>query len=251
MEKKEKIELVELLEEILDVHFPRSYREFLTEHGTAKIAGYTILGIPEREEAAEETEEKKEEGTVLFFRPGDLRKGKFAWVSNYQGRVVGLCSLDNCRYCNLERRTQLKDFHGGNLKVNLYLVQRPTNEFYVAHFVSLVKPTAKTKKQRREMSVAEATQFLWKKRPELVGKKLIPICFKRDLNTEKLMALCMDLSQEPKDDAPLVQISDIDDQQAEPVQHDHGFFGEWIAFLNNSVSEMVRFSIARTGLLFF
>jgi len=36
---------VERFEKILGITFPASYREFLIERGTAKIAGYTILGI--------------------------------------------------------------------------------------------------------------------------------------------------------------------------------------------------------------
>ena len=129
-------------EKRMGVKFPKSYREFLIERGTATIAGYTILGIPEQEEAEKGTEEKGEEkeekeGTILFFRPGDLRRGRFAWVSNYDGRIVGLCSLDNCRYCNLAERKQLENFKGGELRVNLRAIKRETTEFYVAHFVSI------------------------------------------------------------------------------------------------------------------
>ena len=130
------------IEFFLGITFPRSYRKFLIERGTATIAGYTILGIPEQEEAEKGTEEKGEEkeekeGTILFFRPGDLRRGRFAWVSNYDGRIVGLCSLDNCRYCNPTNREQLKSFRGGELRVELRLVKKETTEFYVAHFVSI------------------------------------------------------------------------------------------------------------------
>ena len=127
------------IEKDLGVKFPKSYREFLIQQGTAKIAGYTILGIPEKpEKDGEKGEEKEEkEGTILFFRPGDLRRGRFAWVSNYDGRIVGLCSLDNCRYCNLAERKQLENFKGGELRVNLRAIKRETTEFYVAHFVSI------------------------------------------------------------------------------------------------------------------
>jgi len=228
----------------LQITFPRSYRQFLLERGTATIAGYTIIGIPEKVEKTEERE-NPEQGTVLSFWPGDLRRGKFAWISNYEGRIVGLCSLDNCRHCNPTNREQLKSFKGGELRVNLHLIKRETGEFYIAHFVSFVKPVAETKKQKQQMSVVDAFQFLGGKRPDLEGRKLVPVCFRTDLNTGKLMALCMDLSQEPKDDAPLVQISDIDSKQAEPVKHDPEFFAEWIAFLNNSIAEMACFSIAR------
>ena len=130
------------IEKDLGVKFPKSYREFLIERGTATIAGYTIFGIPEQEEAEKGTEEKGEEkeekeGTILFFRPGDLSKGRFAWVSNYDGRIVGLCSLPNCRYCNPTNREQLKSFRGGELRVELRLVKKEMTEFYVAHFVSI------------------------------------------------------------------------------------------------------------------
>ena len=124
------------IEKDLGVKFPKSYREFLIECGTAKIAGYTILGIPEKPEKDGEKGEEKE-GTILFFRPGDLSIGKFVWISNYQGRVVGLCSLPNCRYCNPTNREQLKSFRGGELRVELRLVKKEMTEFYVAHFVSI------------------------------------------------------------------------------------------------------------------
>ena len=139
MKRKEDIGF---FEDVLAVKFPKSYRQFLIECGTAKIAGYTILGIPEQEEAEKGTEEKGEEkeekeGTILFFRHGDLSRGKFAWISNYQGRIVGLCSLDNCRYCNLAERKQLENFKGGELRVNLRAIKKEMTEFYVAHFVSI------------------------------------------------------------------------------------------------------------------
>ena len=127
---------VRRFEKVLGVNFPLSYREFLLTHGTARIAGYTILGIPEKPEKDGEKGEEKE-GTILFFRPGDLSIGKFVWISNYQGRVVGLCSLPNCRYCNPTNREQLKSFRGGELRVELRLVKKETTEFYVAHFVSI------------------------------------------------------------------------------------------------------------------
>ena len=243
--KKEREQEIIRFELQLNVEFPTSYREFLIEYGNMEIVGLAILGIPEEEQ--EETK-KEEEGTVLFFRPGDLTRGKFAWISNYQERIVGLCNLTNCRYCNLAERKLLKDFKGGKLKVNLAFYQRETSEFYIAHFVSFPKPEPKTERReipKKDVSVIEATQFLIGKRPELAGKKLIPICFKEDLNTGKLMALCMDLSENPEDDAPLVQISDIDDQQAEPAEHDPRFFSEWVAFLKASVIEVTYLRAAR------
>jgi len=98
MNKTEKTEgrktQVKALESIFrakfNVRLPKSYSEFLLKHGSMESVGLAILGIPEREETQTETEEKEEEGTVLFFRPGDLRKGRFAWVSNYEGKIVGL-----------------------------------------------------------------------------------------------------------------------------------------------------------------
>ena len=225
MAKITKNDIVEI-EYRLNVTFPLTYRDFLIEHGTATIAGYTILGISEEREKPKE--EKEQEGTILSFRPGDLSIGRFVWISNYQGRVAGLCSLPNCRYCNPTNREQLKSFRGGELRVELRLVKKEMTEFYVAHFVSFVKPAAKTKKQRQEMSVVEAAEFLWKKRPELKDKKLVPVCFKANRTTDKLMALCMDLSQEPKDDAALLQISDVDDEHSEQASHDPELFGEWL-----------------------
>jgi len=106
--KLETVRKIVNFENQLQITFPRSYRDFLLKHGSALIEGYTILGIPEHGETEEKTEEKEEEkeGTILFFRHGDLSRGKFAWISNYQGRIVGLCNLPNCRYCNLAEREQ-------------------------------------------------------------------------------------------------------------------------------------------------
>ncbi len=238
MNKTEKTEgrktQVKALESIFrakfNVRFPLSYREFLLKHGNMEVAGFSILGIPKREEA-EEAETKEEEETVLFFRPGDLRKGRFAWVSNYEGKIVGLCSLPNCRYCNLAGREQLKDFQGGNLKVSLYLVQRPAGEFYVAHFVSIPKPEAEAKKPARETSIVEATQFLIQRRPDLKDRKLVPIYFKTDLHTDKRMVLCMDLSESPEDDAPLVVVTDLDQQGTAPFPSAQKTFSEWLDYI--------------------
>jgi hypothetical protein len=59
-----------------NICFPRAYREFLIERGTAKIAGYPILGIPKQEgiekteeETKEREERKKKEGSVSDFSP--------------------------------------------------------------------------------------------------------------------------------------------------------------------------------------
>ena len=51
--------LLDVFEGMLDVKFPKSYRQFLIERGTAKIAGYTILGIPEELEKPVEVEHKE------------------------------------------------------------------------------------------------------------------------------------------------------------------------------------------------
>jgi len=223
------------------IRFSKSYRQFLLERGTARVAGYAILGILER---AEKTEKEPERGTILRFWPGDLRRGRFAWISNYEGRIVGLCSLDNCKYCNPTNKEQLKSFKGGELRVDLHLLKRETGEFYVAHFVSFVKPVSETKKQEQEISVVEATEFLRIKRPDIVAKKFFPVCFSTDLSTGKQMALCMDLSDSPKDDAPLVMILDIN-QQNDPVKHDPGTFSEWITYLKDQENQSKKFTIAK------
>jgi len=97
----------------LDVEFPESYRQFLLERGSAVIDGYQILGIPEEKEAREER------GMLLSFQPGDPKRGGFAWISNYQGRIVGLCNRPDCYFCNLKEREKLENFQGGELRVEL------------------------------------------------------------------------------------------------------------------------------------
>jgi len=46
MEKKERIEL---MEDLLGIKFPHSYRQFLLEKGSAVIDGHKIMGIPTKE----------------------------------------------------------------------------------------------------------------------------------------------------------------------------------------------------------
>ena len=156
------------IELTLDVKFPQSYRQFLLERGSAEVAGFQILGLPEKEEKEEEG------GTLLSFQIGDPRRG-FVWVGNYQGRIVGLCSLPDCNLCNLKEREQLKDFRGGELRVNLILHQRATSEFYIAHLVSLPEKD-EARKEKPKTSVLGATEILRKRRPDL-SEKLVAISF--------------------------------------------------------------------------
>jgi len=119
------------IELTLDVKFPQSYRQFLMEQGSAVIAGYQIFGLPEKK--PREKEIKEEKGILLDFQLGDPRREGFAWISNYQERIVGLCSRPDCWFCNLEEREKLKDFQGGELRVNLIPYQRASRKFGAAY----------------------------------------------------------------------------------------------------------------------
>jgi len=218
MEKKEKIELIE---EVLDIYFPSSYREFLIQQGIAKIAGYTILGIPEETERPEEI--KSEEVRLDLAQIAESESCPVCGNRKYKGKIT-------CYPCY----NQYSSDTGRQIPLSAWMKDKlssPKKEE--------IKPL------KRDLSVVEATQFLLRKRPDLTGKKMIPICFKEDLNTGKQMALCMNLSENPKDDAPLVVILDINNQQAEPAKHSPKLFVEWLAHLKGLVKRHRHFKVAR------
>jgi len=219
--KDRQIRLMEI-EEIFDTVFPRAYREFLLTQGTAKIAGYTILGIFREEKKSEEKgiKETKEEG----FRQKQERKQRTADIIPRPPKPAKPPALSKS---SASPRLPFPGF----IKTEKRQEDRQ---------VEKLKPQT----EKREYSVVEATEFLHKKRPELKDRKLIPVCFKANRSTGKLMALCMDLSQEPKDDAPLVQISDVDDEHSEQASHDPEFFSEWMAHLKMLEGRHKFFKIA-------
>lgn len=207
------------VERYLDVRFPIAYREFLIERGTAKIAGYTILGIPEKTvvpaTAAEEVQL-------------DMNK---------------IAESDSCPVCeNRKYKGKITCYPCYNQYSADTMRQIPLSAWIKDQLSS--KKEAEPKPLERDLSVAEAAQFLLKKRPDLTGRKLVPVCFKEDLNTGRQTALCMDLSGNPEGDAPLVAILDIN-QQIEPVSHNPKFFGEWLAHLSGLVERHRHFKCAR------
>ena len=58
-------------------------------------------------------------------------------------------------------------------------------------------------------SVVEATQTLWRLRKDIAQRKLVVISFKKALTDGKEKALCIDTERIQEDDAPLVEVSDI------------------------------------------
>ena len=58
-------------------------------------------------------------------------------------------------------------------------------------------------------SVVEATQALWRLRKDIAQRKLVVISFKKALTDGKEKALCIDTERIQEDDAPLVEVSDI------------------------------------------
>ena len=208
------------MERHLGVRFPTAYREFLIEHGTAKIAGYTILGIPEKPQEAVQVEAEE-----VQFNMNKIAESDFCPVCGnrkYKGKIT-------CYPC-------YNQYSADTMR------QMPLSAWLKNQLSS--KKRAEPKPLERDLSIAEAAQFLLKKRPDLAGRKLIPACFKEDLNTGRQTALCMDLSANPEDDAPLVAILDIN-QQMEPVSHNPKFFGEWLAHLSGLVERHRHFKSAR------
>jgi len=208
------------VERYLGVKFPKSYREFLVERGTAKIAGYIILGIPEITVApATATEEVQL----------DMNK---------------IAESDSCPVCgNRKYKGKITCYPCYNQYSADTMRQVPLSTWIKDQLSS--KKETEPKTLERDLSVAEATQFLLRKRPDLTGRKLVPVCCKEDLKTGRQMALCMDLSESPENDAPLVAISDINNKQAEPANHNPKHFGEWIAHLSGLVERHRHFKVAR------
>lgn len=194
------------IEFFLGIKFPQFYRQFLLEQGSAIIAGYPIFGFSDQET------EEKEKGIILPFKAGDPRKGGFDWVANYQEKIVGLCNKPGCSICDFKERKKLKDFQGGELKVELSFYQKENKEFYIGHFISI--PEKEIKREKPKISVLEATEILRYKRPD-ISKKLVVISSKKDLRDGKEKALCIDTERIQGDDAPLVEISDINQEEAD------------------------------------
>lgn len=233
VEKTKQQKIMEL-EESFDLVFPQSYRQFLLEQGSAVIAGYQIYGIPEKEE----------KGVSFSFQPGDPKRGSFSWITEYQGRIVGLCNRPDCNVCNLEEREKLRDFQRGELKVELSFYQKETKEFYIAHLISI--PEKEVKKEKPKISVLQATETLRRKRKDLSQKKLVVICSKKSLTDGKEKALCMDLTNNPQDDAPLFEVSDIN-QEGAPF-YPHHSFKEWLEHLRKLEERDKRFQAVRQRL---
>lgn len=208
-------------EKRLGVNFSASYHQFLFEQGTATIAGYTIIGIHEKEEKPAEVEIR--DGWLDFERIKDGQLCPACGGSKDIGRIT-------CYPCYIE-----------------YLDEARQQYVHIAIWIKgkIASRRGKRKKDPNRMSVVEAYQFLLRKRPDLKDKKLVPVCFKEDLNTGKQMTLCMDLSEDPKDDAPLVAILNINDRQTELVKHNPKFFGEWMAHLEGLVEKHIFFKAAR------
>ena len=149
-------------ERVLRVKFPRSYREFLLAHGSMEIAGYTILGIPEEVKNPE----------IAEIKNGRLDMNKIVDSASCpvcgQKKSVGKATCFPCynRYSSETGR------------------QSPVSVWIKEKLASQIKAR---KKDPKKMSVVGAFQFLIEKRPDLADKKLIPVCFKANPNTEKLM----------------------------------------------------------------
>ena len=76
-------------------------------------------------------------------------------------------------------------------------------------------------RKEKELSVFEATQILRTKRPKL-SKKLAVI------SIDKNRALCLDLENTTKQDAPLVEIDLTGKEFLEPIEMKPRFFKEWV-----------------------
>ncbi|KXB07970.1 hypothetical protein AKJ56_02070, partial [candidate division MSBL1 archaeon SCGC-AAA382N08] len=185
----------------LETELPSFYRQFLLEQGSAVIAGYPIFGLVKKK--AEE-----EKGTTLFFRKGDLNRGSFDWVAEYEGRIVGLCNRPNCGLCDMEQRKKLMSFQGGELRVELQSYQKGSKKFYIAHLVSF--PEKELILNEPKISVLEATQLLRDKRPDL-PHDFLAISFSGE------RALCFDLARSSGDDAPLVDVPLDKEEEILPV----------------------------------
>ncbi|MBU4274869.1 SMI1/KNR4 family protein [Patescibacteria group bacterium] len=178
----------------LNVHFPRSYRQFLLEHGSAIIDGFQILGLAE-----EESGEKEEEQLDLT----KIAESEFCPVCKRQ-KSKGKITCYNC-YNQYSAET--------NRQMPLSL--------WVKEKISLrVKQESEQKKKTEEkrVSVTEATQYLREMRPELY-KKLVAVCFNGG------RVLCLETGKTTEADCPLIDVSLNKDEPLIPVGHT---FGEWL-----------------------
>lgn len=211
----------------LGVTFPTSYREFLFTHGNMKSAGFSILGIPKKLGETEKVEPEKTEAEDSWLDFDRIKKSQQCPACG-QRKDIG---RNVCYPCYLAHSNETRERH-----------------IHIAVWIKNKRASLKTsvvKKQRKqEISVVEATEFLRKKRTDLANRKLIPIFFKQDSNTDRQMALCMDLSGETKNDAPLVLITDIN-QQTEPISHNPETFSAWLFHIQQMEIRHNRFKKAR------
>ena len=208
----------------LGVEFPQSYRRFLLEHGSAVIAGYQILGIPERKQESEKPEEERLDLNQIAESPS-------CPVCQRQ-KQIGRITCYNCynRYSReINRQTPLSLW----VKEKLSFQKKQEEE-------------QKKKTEKKELSVLDATQTLWRLRKDIAEKKLIPISFKKSRLDNKDKALCFDLSQrdEKNEDAPLVEVSDIN-QEGAPVYSHSNSFREWLEHLGKMEERSKIFQVAR------
>jgi hypothetical protein len=232
------------IEKDLGVKFPRSYREFLFEHRTVTIAGYTIIGVPKNVEpeaveaksptTATKTEQTQDENGWLDF--DEIKKSQLCPACG-KNKEVGRITCYAC-YTEYANETSQRHIH-----IAIWIRKKRT-ELKTKRIESPKVETKKPSVTRRGIPVVEATEFLRKKRPDLADKKLIPVCFATELSSDRQMALCMDLSGSPKDDAPLVMIFDIN-QQDDPAKHDPGTFSEWLTYLKDQEDQSKKFAIAK------
>ena len=211
----------------LGVTFPTSYREFLFTHGNMKSAGFSIFGIPKKIGESEKVEPEKTEAEDSWLDFDRIKKSQQCPACG-QRKDIG---RNVCYPCYLAYSNETRERH-----------------IHIAVWIKNKRASLKTsvvKKQRKqEISVVEATEFLRKRCTDLANRKLIPIFFKQDSNTDRQMALCMDLSGEPKNDAPLVLITDIN-QQTEPISHDPGTFSDWLFHIQQMEIRHNHFKKAR------
>ena len=145
-------------EKLLRVKFPRSYRQFLLERGSALVDGFRVLGIP-REEGptakAEEPsfkEEKIKEVEPDFEKVKESSSCPLCRKGKEKGRLI--CYSCYKRYAGKAKRTPLSSWFREEFK------RQQKEERQKEKKRKVKKEPKKKEPKKKELSVLDATEIL-------------------------------------------------------------------------------------------
>jgi len=220
--EKTKQQRIMELEESLDLVFPHSYCQFLSEYGSAVVDGFKVLGIPKEEEpeVEEPSLQKKEEKEIkepeLDFEK--VKQNPFCPLCQNRkdkGRITCFsCFKQYSRETNRQKPLPLW------VKGKFSLKKKQQKEQEQKKKKETKKEPKKKELSVKELSVLEATEILRQKRPDL-PETLVAIIFIKDT------AVCLDLSRTTAEDAPLVE---VDLENNKPPLDTEQTFTQWLEY---------------------